>query len=481
MSFSYTIVKGLVWSSFEKLSVQIIQFIIGIILARLLTPSEYGIIGVLLVFIAFMQIFIDSGFSKALIQKQDRSEIDYSTVFFINGLISIVCYVLLWFSVPWIADFYKNPELINYTRVIGFVLFFYALFAIPNTILTIRLDFKVLAKINFFGNLISGVIAILMAYYGYGVWALIWQQLIRAILLVLLSWLFVRWKPLLVFSKESIKRLFAFGSKLLYASILGMIINNFTNLFIAKLSSTKDLGYYTRGAQFADVVYGTTSSVLDSVLLPVFSKSQNDLPLLVSYFKTFIRSVSLLIVPIFFLLAFVSKPLVLLLLTEKWLPVVPIMQIFCFARLITIIAGLNITVLYAIGRSDLVLKQQVIKIIIRVIFLALALKFGIIYIAIAELLSTIVHFFINTYYPGKIMKINAVVQLKEMLPIALAGGVMMLAVWCANCFVPNDWWILQIIISVAIGLISYFWMIKIFKVQEYQFLWSKVKELVKRN
>lgn len=481
MSFSNTVVKGLVWSSFEKLSVQIIQFIIGVILARLLTPSEYGIIGILLVFIALMQVFIDSGFSKALIQTQDRSEVDYSTVFFTNGLISIVCYVILWFGAPWIADFYNNPELIIYARVIGFVLFFNALFAIPNTILTTHLDFKILAKINFAGNLISGVIAILMAYYGYGVWALIWQQIIRAVLLVLLSWLFVRWKPLFVFSKESFKRLFAFGSKLLYASLLGLIVNNFTNLFIAKLSSTKDLGYYTRGTQFTDVVYGTTSSVLDSVLLPVFSKSQNDLPLLVSYFKTFIRSVALLIVPIFFLLAFVSKPLVLLLLTEKWLPVVPIMQIFCFARLITIIAGLNITVLYAIGRSDLVLKQQVIKIIIRVVFLALALKFGIIYIAIAELLSTIVHFFINTYYPGKIMKINAGVQLKEMMPIALAGGVMMLAVWGATYFVPNNLWIVQLIITAIVGVITYLWMIKILKVHEYQFLWSKLKELVRRN
>jgi O-antigen/teichoic acid export membrane protein len=428
-----------------------------------------------------MQVFIDSGFSKALIQTQDRSEIDYSTVFFTNSLISVGCYVLLWFGAPWIADFYNNPELIRYTRVIGSVLFFNALFAIPNTILIIHLDFKVLAKINFAGNLISGVIAILMAYYGYGVWALIWQQIIRAVLLVLLSWLFVRWKPLLVFSKESFKRLFAFGSKLLYASLLGMIVNNFTNLFIAKLSSTKDLGYYTRGTQFTDVVYGTTSSVLDSVLLPIFSKSQNDLPLLVSYFRTFIRSVALLIVPIFFLLAFVSKPLVLLLLTEKWLPVVPIMQIFCFARLITIIAGLNITVLYAIGRSDLVLKQQVIKIIIRVVFLALALKFGIIYIAIAELLSTIVHFFINTYYPGKIMKINAGVQLKEMMPIALAGGVMMLAVWGATYFVPNNLWIVQLVTTATVGIISYLWMIKILKVQEYHFLWRKVKELVKRN
>lgn len=481
MSFSNTVVKSLLWSSFEKLSVQIIQFIIGIILARLLTPSEYGIIGILLVFIAFMQVFIDSGFSKALIQTQGRTEIDYSTVFFINGLISVVCYVLLWLSAPLIADFYNNLELINYMRIIGLVLFFSALFVIPNTILTIHLDFKILAKINFAGNLFSGVIAIFMAYYGYGVWSLIWQQIIRAVLLVILSWVFVRWMPLFVFSKESFKRLFAFGSKLLYASLLGMIVNNFTNLFIAKLSSTKDLGYYTRGTQFTDVVYGTTSSVLDSVLLPVFSRSQNDLPLLVNYFKIFIRSVALLIVPIFFLLAFMSKPLVLLLLTEKWLPVVPIMQIFCFARLITIIAGLNITVLYAIGRSDLVLKQQVIKIIIRVIFLALALKFGIIYIAIAELLSTIVHFFINTYYPGKIMKISAGIQLKEIMPIVLAGWMMMIAVWVANYFVPNDLLMIQLVITSIVGIISYVWMIKMLKVEEYQFLWSKVKELVKRN
>lgn len=481
MSFSNTVVKGLLWSSFEKLSVQTIQFIIGIILARLLNPSEYGIIGILLVFISFMQVFIDSGFSKALIQTKDKSKIDYSTVFFTNGIISVFCFLILWFSSSLLADFYNNKALIIYSRVIGLVLFFNALYVIPNTILTIKLDFKALAKINFLANLISGIIAIILAYFDYGVWALIWQQVIRAIILVYLSWFFVRWKPLFVFSTDSFKRLFAFGSKLLYASLLGIIVNNFTNLFIAKLSSTKNLGYYTRGTQFTDVVYGTTSSVLDSVLLPVFSKSQNDLPLLVSYFKSFIRSVSLVIVPIFFMLAFISKPLVILVLTEKWLPVVPIMQVFCFARLITIIAGLNITVLYAIGRSDLVLKQQMLKIIIRVVFLVLALKFGLFYIAIAELLSTIVHFFINTYYPGKIMKINSVIQLKEITPIFFAGGMMMLFVWIVTYFLPKDLLIVQLVTAAVVGVISYLFMIKTFKVREYQLLLSKVKVILNKN
>lgn len=481
MSFSNIVIKGLIWSSFEKLSVQIIQFIIGIILARLLTPSEYGIIGVLLVFLAFMQVFIDSGFSKALIQKQDRSELDYSSVFLINLLISIICYILLWFGASWLADFYNNSQLIDYTRLIGLVLLFNALFAVPNTILTIHLDFKVLAKINFTGNLISGVIAIFLAYYGFGVWSLIWQQIIRAAILVLLSWMLLRWKPLFIFSKESCKGLFAFGSNLLYASLLGVIVNNFSNLFIAKLCSTKELGYFTRGTQFTDVIYGTSSSVLDSVLLPIFSNSQNDLPLLVSYFKIFIRSVALIMVPIFFLLAFVSKPLVVLLLTEKWLPVVPIMQIFCFARLITIIAGLNITVLYAIGRSDLVLKQQVLKIIIRFVFLALALKFGIIYIAIAELLSTLVHFFINTYYPGKIMNINAGVQLYEMLPIVFSGGIMVLVVWAVSFFVPNDLFFLQLLVSGIVGMITYLSIIKVFKVKEYGILCLKLSQMVNRK
>lgn len=480
MSFSNTVAKGLVWSSFEKMSVQAIQFLIGIILARLLTPTEYGIIGILLVFIAFMQVFIDSGLSKALVQTQERSNSDYSTVFFANTVISLVCYLLLWFSAPWIADFYDNPTLIGYTRVMGLVLFLNALFAVPNTILTIHLNFKVLAKINLAGNLVSGVIAIVMAYHGYGVWALIWQQLIRAIVLVLLSSIFVQWKPLFIFSNASFKRLFQFGSKLLYASLLGMIVNNLTSLFIAKFSGTKDLGYYTRGTQFTDVVYGTTSSVLDSVLLPVFSRAQNNLPLLVGYFKIFVRSVTLIIIPMFFLLAFIAKPLVLLLLTEKWLPVVEIMQIFCFARLITIIAGLNVTVLYAIGRSDLVLKQQMLKIVVRVVFLAIALNFGIIYIAVAELLSTIVHFFINTYYPGKIMKISALVQLREMFPMALAGAVMLLAVSAATYFLPDNWWTVHILLTVIVGVSSYVGIIKILKVQEYQMLCNRLKLVVRK-
>ena len=480
MSYSNTVAKGLIWSGFEKLSVQIIQFVIGLVLARLLTPSEYGIIGILLVFIAFLQVFIDAGFSKAIIQKKDRTTEDYSTVFYFNGIISIVSYLLLWFTAPLIAKFYDNIQLVEYIRVIGLTLFFNALIAIPTTMLTIDLNFKVLAKVNALGNLLSGLIAIMMAYYGFGVWALVWQQVIRAVLLAILIWLFVRWKPQYVFSTSSLKSLFSFGSKLLYSSLISMVVNNFTNLFIAKLSSTKDLGYYTRGTQFTVVVYGTASSVLESVLLPVFASIQDNLEKIEEHFKTIIKSVYLLIFPIFMLLAILAKPLVLFLLTEKWLPVVPIMQVFCFARMITIISGINVTVLYAIGRSDLVLRQQVFKILIRVIFLVIALPFGIFYIALAELLSTIVHFFINTYYPGKIMKLNSRQQIKQLVPVSITGVGMMIVSYGVTLIVPAQYLLVKLIAASMMGILSYYLLLRLFKIKELTLLTTKMKEMVIR-
>lgn len=480
MSYSNKVVKGVVWSSFEKMSVQIVQFIIGVILARILTPNEYGIIGILLVFIAFLQVFIDSGFTNALIQSQTRTEADFSTVFFFNAGISIFSYLILWVCSPYIANFYDNSQLIEYIRVLGVVLFFNALFAIPNTILIIDFNFRTLAKINFLATIVSGLIAVGMAYYGYGVWSLIWQLLLRSIIIVFIAWFLIKWRPVFIFSINSFKRLFSYGSKLLYSSLLGMIVNNFANLFIAKLLSTRELGYYTRGTQFTDVIYGTTSSVLDSVLLPAFSQVQNNITLLEVQFKTIIKSVSIILVPIFFLLAILAKPIILLLLSAKWLPVVTIMQIFCFARLISIISGVNVTILYAIGRSDLVLKQQVLKIFIRVSFLILALQYGIIFIAFAELVSTLIHFFINTYYPGKIIKISGIKQLKEIAPIVFSGAIMMSATYGLTFIIPDNLLVIRIIATTIVGITIYISMILLFKVKELSFLLDKAKEMIKK-
>jgi teichuronic acid exporter len=470
---------GMAWSAVERLSVQAVQFGLGIVLARILTPKEYGVLGILLVFITIANVFVDSGFTKALIQKQDRTADDISTVFFFNIAISLVCYVVLWFSAPLIANFYELDQLTSLLRVLSASLIINALFAVPVTLITIELDFKTLTKVNFTTALISGAIAVYMAFNGYGVWALVAQILIRSALTVVLVWWVLKWMPKGSFSKKSLQQLFSYGSKLLASSLLNVTVNNFYALFIAKLISTKDLGYYTRGTQFSDVVFGVLSSVLDSVLLPGLSKVQEQREVLIQQTRNIIKATALLIIPLFLFLSVIAEPLIRFLLTEKWMAAVPIMQIFCIARMITIISGINVNLLYVIGRTDLALKQQYSKIAVRVILLIAALKFGIIYIALAELLSTIIHFFINTYYPGKIMNYGARAQVKDLQAITLAALLMATVVFCSIYFIHND--VLKLCIAPLLALPIYFGFLRLFKVKELNSIILKANEFLKKK
>ncbi|PWK21120.1 O-antigen/teichoic acid export membrane protein [Maribacter polysiphoniae] len=474
MSLSTKMFHGMAWSAIERISVQAVQFILGIILARILSPKEYGIIGILLVFTAISNVFIDSGFTKALIQKQSRTKDDISTVFLFNIFISIVCYIALWLLAPYVENFYELEQLSILLRILALFLIINALFAVPVTLITIDLDFKTLTKLNFVTTIISGGIAVFMAYDGYGVWALVAQILIRSILTAILVWLVLKWRPNWVFSKTSLSNLFSYGSKLLISSLLSVTVNNFYALFIAKLISTKDLGYYTRGTQFTDVVYGILSSVLESVLLPGLSKVQEQREILIHQTRNIIKATAILVIPLFLFLAIMADPLVRVLLTEKWLPAVTILQIFCFARLITIISGINVNLLYVIGRTDLALKQQYSKILIRIIFLIAALKFGIIYIALAELMSTTIHFFINTYYPGKIMGYGAFSQLNDIKLIILAGVLMVVMVYCCIFFIESS--LIQLFIAPILALPIYYGLLRLFKIQELSSLILKAKE-----
>lgn len=478
MSLGKKMFHGAVWSAVEKVSIQLVQFIIGIVLARILTPKEYGIIGILIVFIAVSNVFIDSGFTKALIQKQDRTEDDKSTVFWFNLLISLICYVLLWCAAPFISDFYELEILKNLLRALALVLIVNSLFTVPTTLLNIDLDFKTLAKINFISVVVSGLIAIYLALEGFGVWALAYQTLIKSGLAMVLTWFWVRWTPSLVFSIASFKTLFSYGSNLLISSLLNVTVNNFYALFIAKLMSAKDLGYYTRGTQFSDFVYGTISSILDSVLLPGLSTIQEQRQILIAQTRKVIKLTAFVIVPVFLFLALMAEPIIIILLTDKWAAAAPIMQIFCIARLITIISGINVNILYVIGRTDLALRQQYPKIAIRVVLLIIALKHGIVIIALAELLSTMIHFFINTYYPGKIMGYGAFSQLKDMKFILVSSIITVALTYTAIFFVQEN--LIKICVAPFVALGSYYLCIKLFKIKELDALISLSKQFFKK-
>jgi O-antigen/teichoic acid export membrane protein len=460
----------------ERLAVQAVQFVLGIILARILTPTEYGVLGILIVFISISNVFIDSGFTKALIQKKDRSDVDVSTVFLFNIAISVVCYLVLWIISPYIADFYEIPSLTLLLKVIAVSLMINALFTVPYTLFTINLDFKSITKINLIAVVISGGIAIGLAYAGYGVWALIWQTLLRSLMTALLMWIFLRWSPKLIFSIDSFRQMFSYGSKLLVSSLLGTFFSQLNALLIGKYLSAKDLGFYTRGIQFSDVVFGILNAALTNVLLPGLAPVQDQREVLIMQTKKIIKAATLVIVPIFMGLAVMAEPIIRLLLTEKWMMAVPIMQIFCVARLITIICGVNINLLYVIGRTDLVLKQQYWCIAIRVILLIGALQFGIVYIAFAELLATSIHFFINSYYPGKIMDFGASKQLKAIWLILLSGTIMILPLHLMNQVIEND--VIKLVLAAIISLPIYFLCMRLFQIKEFFEIIEKTRKMI---
>ena len=471
MGLGNKIFSGLAWSALEKIAVQLIQFVIGIVLARILSPKEYGIIGLLLVFIALSKVFVESGFTQALVQKQDRTKADISSVFYVNIIISLVCYGLLFFLAPTVAGYYDIPLLNPLLRVLAISIVINSFFAVPSTLLTIEMDFKTLTKITLSSTIISGSIAIYMAYDGYGVWALAWQAVIRAIIATTLVWFLTSWKPSLLFSTKSIKQLFKFGSNLLASSLLNTIVNNFYALFIAKLISAKDLGYYTRGTQFSDVVFSFVNTSMNRVLFPGLAAIQDNTPKLVNYTKSIIKSTALLVVPIFFFLAVMAKPIIQLLLTDKWLPAVPIMQVLCLARLITIISGINVNLLKVLGKTNLILRQQYLKIIVRVAIFAFTLQYGIVHIAIGELVSTSIHFFINSYYPGKIMKYGGYQQIKDISKLLLIGILTVLPLFLLQMYISNN--VLLISLSVLLTGVTYFLLLKLFNIKELDFLKDK--------
>lgn len=438
MSLGDNIFSGALWSLFERISTQLVQFVLGIFLARLLLPQDYGLLGLLLVFIVISQVFIDSGFTKALIQKKDRDEDDISTVFIFNLLISLVCYVILWFISPLIADFYEIPQLTILLKVLALSLILNALFIVPATLVTIELDFKLIAKVNLIAVLISGGAAVYLAYIGLGVWSLVWQTLLKSVVTGFLLWYFTKWKPSWKFSKASFKQLFSYGSKLLIGSLMNTTVSNVSSLFIAKIISAKELGFYTQGIQFTDLIFRTINAMVDKILLPSLSKIQDQKEVLISYTKKIIKIVTIFITPIFFILIVVAEPLIKVLLTDKWLPVVPIIQIFAVSRLITIICGINVNLLYVLGRTDLALKQQYYKIPIRLVLLLAALKFGIVYVALAELTATLIHYFIDSFYPGRIMDYGAKNQIKDLYKIILYNVTLVVVSIAVMFLIPND-------------------------------------------
>ncbi len=469
---------GVIWSAVERYSVQGVQFVIQLVIARLLTPHDYGLIGMLAIFMALSQVFIDGGFSNALIQKKDRNEDDFSTVFYINLGISLVAYIMLFIGAPYIASFYKQPLLTPLTRIYSLNLIINSLVAVNKVRLVVAIDFKTQSKISFIAAIISGIAGIFCAYSGMGVWALVVQMMLNSILNVILSFYFVRWFPKLLFSIGSFKRLFNFGSKLLIASIITSIYSNIYNLVIGKQFAASTLGLYTRAQQFSSFVGTNVSGVLQRVSFPILSEIQDDNKRLISAYQKYIGISTWATFPVILGLCGVAKPLIVFLLTEKWVTCVPFLQILCFVVLWDCVTRVNLNLLYVKGRSDWVLKLEFVKKTIAFSILIISMFFNMYVICIGQAVYSFIAFYLNTHYTKKLFNYGFFSQMKDLMPQLMLSLVMM-----GGCLLISELVtipIISLIVSFLIGITIYLAGSRVFNLYGYQEISQMVKEKINK-
>lgn len=438
-----------------------------IIMARILTPDDYGLVGMITIFMAISQSLIDSGFSQALIRKQDRTEIDNSTVFYFNIVVSIVLYLILFFCAPLIARFYDEPQLTPITRAIGLGLIFNSLAIVQRALLTLNLNFKTQAKATLIGAVVSGIVGILLAYKGFGVWAIVICQLANTGLVTILLWIFSHWKPILAYSWKSFRELFSFGSKLLASGLIDTIYRNLYLILIGKVFKASDLGYYTRAQQFADFPSSNLTGIFQRVTYPVLCTIQDSDERLADVYRRLLKTSAFIIFPLMTGLAAVSKPLVVSFLTEKWLFTASLLIPICLSQMWYPVHAINLNLLQVKGRSDLFLKLEIVKKIVGVIIICATIPFGLMAMCWGMVISSLLCLVINTHYTGKLINLGFLKQMWDLLPILLLSFGMAIVVWLTMSVLPLTP-VLVLITGLAEGIVIYTLAAKLLRFKEFQ-------------
>ena len=450
-------VKGVGWSFIDNLSSSGITFLVGLVLARLLTPSEYGIMAILTIFIAVSNSIVDSGFSNALIRKTDARRVDYNTVFLFNLLVSGLLYVVLFLAAPSISRFFKEPLLVEVMRVIGWVLVINALAIIPRTLFVKEVNFKTQTKISLIASISSGVIGIGMALAGLGVWSLVGQQLSRQLLNTLFLWIYCTWRPAWEFSMQSFKELFGFGSKILLSGLLNTIFNEIYSLVIGRCYTSAQLGQYTRANQFNQIFSSNLTTVIQRVSYPVLSSIQDESERLREAYRKVIKSTMLISFACMLGLAAVARPLIIILIGEKWLPAVGFLQIICFSGMLYPLHAINLNILQVKGRSDLFLRLEIIKKIIAVGPLVLGVLYSIEYMLWGSVCTSLIAYFLNSYYSADLIDYPTKEQIKDILPTFLVSFVTAAAMWSLTLLSLSNWLLLplQCLLGIALAVFIY--------------------------
>lgn len=473
------VISSLFWKFMERGGTQGIQFIVQIVLARLLVPKDYGIIALISIFIVIANVFVQSGFNTALIQKKDADEVDFSSVFYLSLFVAGLLYLILFFTAPLVADFYNIHQITLVLRVLSITLFFGAFNSIQNALVSRNMQFKMLFYSSLGAILMSGIVGIVLAYLGLGVWALVAQQLTNQFMITVIMWFTVKWRPKLIFSFKRVKGLFSYGWKLLVSSLIDNLYMNLQSLIIGKIYNPSMLGFYNRGDQFPKVIVSNINGSIQSVMLPVLASEQDNRKRVKNMVRRSIVTSSFVLFPMMCGLAVTAEPLVKILLTNKWLPCVPFLQIFCASYALWPIHTANLQAINALGRSDIFLKLEVIKKIIGLTILVISIHFGIYAIAIGTLVSGIISTFVNAYPNLKLLNYSYKEQLKDIMPSLLLSLIM-------GTIIYNLKWLhmvplVTLIIQIFFGIIIYVILAKVFKLECYTYLLKTFKDIYKKK
>lgn len=471
--------SNFIWRFAERCGAQAVQFVVSVILARILIPEDFGIIALMNVFITILNVFVNYGLGVALIQKKNADDIDFSTVFYTNILFCLLLYWLLFILAPLIAGFYQNPEMTMFVRVSGLTLIVSGVKNIQSAYVSRHMMFKRFFFATLGGTIGAAVIGILMAIAGFGAWALIIQSLFNNAVDTIILWWTVKWRPKKCFSFERLKGLLSYGWRMLASSLLDTVYNNVRTLIIGKLYSSADLAYYNKGKAWPNLFIENINSSIDSVLLPAMAKEQEYSERVKNITRRAIKTSSYVMAPFVMGLAFVAEPLTRLVLTEKWLPCVPYMRIFCITYMFYPIHTANLNAIKAMGRSDLFLKLEVIKKVVGLVAIIFTMHFGVLAMAYSLIFTSIVSQIINSWPNRKLLNYGYIEQVKDILPgIVLAVFMGCFVSLVALVHLPD---VVTLIIQVPLGASIYIGLSKLFRLDSFEYLWEIIKPVILRS
>ncbi|MGZ4960928.1 MAG: lipopolysaccharide biosynthesis protein [Limisphaerales bacterium] len=454
MSLKHKTLNALSWSLVQEIAGRGLQLGVGILLARLLGPKEFGLLAMLTIFIAVAQALVESGFASALIQRKEPTEADECSVFYFNLLIAGLLVGLLYLVAPWIAQFYKQPQLTALMRALSCILLINSGCVVQNALMVRRLDFKRQAVVAVCSLIVSGVVAVIMAWRGFGVWSLVGQQVSASLMRLMMLWQMNPWRPKWLFSTKSLRQLFAFGSGMMASTLTNQVCDNLMSLVIGRMFSPVMLGFYSRAVTLQDAASQALASMANRVTFPVFSQIQDDPPRMKRAVQKAMTTIAFVQFPMLIGLGAVARPLVLFLLTDKWAPTIPYLQLLCCAGLLYPVHLLNLSVLTSMGRSDLYFRLGVIKRVLQIAAMLVTFKWGVLVMVWGQVVVSFISFFVNSFYTKRFIGYSIPEQMRDLFPYATASCAMGLAVSVATLPIPEGH-AGQLFFKIALGAIIY--------------------------